>query len=377
MAASPVRQLAVAHTEASMGWGGQEIRTLTEAAGLSARGHRVRLYAAQGALLAMEAPRYGLAATELPIGRKRPGGVAALAREFAEHRFDVVNAHSSTDAWLAALACAWLRVRNHPAPALVRTRHVSIAVPNDPATRWLYRRASARIVTTGEALRDQLVHDNGIDPARIVSVPTGIDAARFTPRPATAARAELGLAPAHAWVGIVATLRSWKGHRYLIDALPRLAFPDTRLAIVGDGPQRAALEAQVAAAGLSGRVIFAGQRHDVERWLAAFDVFALPSWANEGVPQALLQAMMMGVPCVTTAVGAIPEIAHRDETAVVVGTKDPAALAAAIDRVLADRVQAVAMAARAREFVLPRYTLSGMLDRMEQVFTDAVAEAAR
>jgi glycosyltransferase involved in cell wall biosynthesis len=259
---------------------------------------------------------------------------------------------------------------------LVRTRHVSIAVPNDPATRWLYRRASARIVTTGDALRDQLVRDNGVDPRHVVSVPTGIDAARFAPRARAEARTELGLDPAPAWIGIVATLRSWKGHRYLIDALPRLAQRDARLAVVGDGPQRAALEAQVAAAGLSGRVLFAGQRNDIERWLPAFDVFVLPSWANEGVPQALLQAMLAGVPCVTTAVGAIPEIARDGETAVVVAAKDPVALAAGIDRVLADRAAASAIAARARELVSTRYALSGMLDRMEQVFAEAVTEAA-
>ncbi|MBS0325310.1 MAG: glycosyltransferase family 4 protein [Proteobacteria bacterium] len=377
MPASPARRLAVAHTEASLGWGGQEIRTLTEASGLAARGHSVSIYAARGARLVAEAPRYGLCVTELPIGSKRPRGMLALAREFDRHGFDVVNAHSSTDAWLAALACAWLRARGRPAPALVRTRHVSIAVPNDPATRWLYRRASVRIVTTGDALRDQLVHDNGVDPARVVSVPTGIDAARFAIRPAAKARAEIGLDPAPAWIGIVATLRSWKGHSYLIDALPRLALAGARLAIVGDGPQRAALEAQVAAAGLSGRVLFAGQRHDVERWLPAFDVFVLPSWANEGVPQSLLQAMMAGIPCVTTAVGAIAEIARDGDTAVVVGARDPAALAAGIDRVLSDRGGAAAMAARAREFVLPRYALSGMLDRMEQVFAEAAAETAR
>ncbi|HEX8741486.1 MAG TPA: glycosyltransferase family 4 protein [Casimicrobiaceae bacterium] len=376
MAAPPARALAIAHTEASLGWGGQEIRTLTEAAGLAARGHRVTIYAARGARLVGEAPRYGLAAIELPIGRKRIGGICALAREFDLRRFDVVNAHSSTDAWLAALACAWLRARKRPAPALVRTRHVSIAVPNDPATRWLYRRASARIVTTGDALRDQLVRDNGVDPRHVVSVPTGIDAARFAPRARAEARTELGLDPAPAWIGIVATLRSWKGHRYLIDALPRLAQRDARLAVVGDGPQRAALEAQVAAAGLSGRVLFAGQRNDIERWLPAFDVFVLPSWANEGVPQALLQAMLAGVPCVTTAVGAIPEIARDGETAVVVAAKDPVALAAGIDRVLADRAAASAIAARARELVSTRYALSGMLDRMEQVFAEAVTEAA-
>ena len=369
--------LSIAHTEASMGWGGQEIRTLTEAAGFLARGHRVVVYAAPGSRMLEEAPRFGVAARALPIGRKRLAGVRALVRAFSQHPVDVVNAHSSTDAWLAALACRWLRTVHGPAPVLVRTRHVSIPVPDDPATRWLYRKATSRVVTTGDALRAQLVHDNGLDPARVDSVPTGIDAEAFAPRPRAAARHELGIDAAAPLIGIVATLRSWKGHRFLVEAMPRLAHRDARLAIVGDGPQRAALEAQVDALGLRDRVIFAGQQPDVMRWLPAFDVFVLPSYANEGVPQALLQAMFAGVPCVTTDAGAIPEIARDADTARVVAREDPAALAAGIDAVLDDREGSEAMARRAREFVTPRYGLATMLDRMEDVFRRAIAERER
>ncbi len=368
--------LSIVHTEASSGWGGQEIRVLTEAAGFIARGHSVVVFAATGARLLAEAPRFGVPVIALPIGEKRPRGVHALIRALATRRIDVVNAHSSTDTWLAALACRWRDLRRRPRPALVRTRHVSIPVPNDAATRWLYRRATERIVTTGEALRLQLIRDNGVDPARIDSVPTGIDASAYASRDRAAARRALEL-PANALlVGVVATLRSWKGHRYLLDALPRLAHRDAHLVIVGDGPQRAALEAQTDALHLRPRVTFAGQRDDVAPWLAALDVFVLPSYANEGVPQALLQAMFAGVPCVTTAAGAIPEIARDGDTARVVAAENPAALAAGIDGLLADADLAARLAANARAFVAPRYGLQTMLDRMETVFRRAVAEHA-
>ena len=122
---------------------------------------------------------------------------------------------------------------------------------------------------------------------------------------------------------------------------------------------------------------FAGQQPEVMRWLPAFDVFVLPSYANEGVPQALLQAMFAGVPCVTTDAGAIPEVARNLETARVVAREDPAALAAGIDAILDDRAGAEAMAGRARAFVTPRYGLAGMLDRMEDVFRRAIAERVR
>jgi glycosyltransferase involved in cell wall biosynthesis len=374
VAASPgERPLVIAHTESSAGWGGQEIRILTEAAGMQARGHRVIVHGAHGSRIVAEAPRFGVPAVALPIGRKRPAGVIALRRALRATPFDIVNTHSSTDTWLAAIALRGGGRR--AAPVLVRTRHVSVPVPNDPATRWLYRRATARLVTTGEALRATLIRDNGVDPGRIDSIPTGIDASVFAPGDRRAARAALGLPEGGPLAGIVATLRSWKGHRHLLDALALQARRDTRLVIVGDGPQRAALDAQVAALGLKGRVTFAGQQHDVAPWLAALDVFVLPSYANEGVPQALLQAMFAGVACLTTDAGAIPEIAHAGETALVVAKEDPQALADGLDALLADASLRARLAANARTFVVPRYGLDRMLDRMEAVFRCALAQA--
>ena len=365
--------LSILHTESSNGWGGQEIRILTEAAGMRRRGHDVRILAADGARIVEEAPRYHVPVTPLPIGRKRPAGLRAMTRALREHAPDIVNTHSSTDSWLAAIAC---RLLGAQAPVLVRTRHVSVPVPNDPATGWLYRTAAARTVTTGEALRARLVDDNGLDPTRVDSVPTGVDAAQFSAIGKEEARQRLRLPADAPLVGIVATLRSWKGHRYLIEALPLLANRAARLVIVGDGPQRAALDNQVARLGLSTRVVFAGQQADVAPWLRALDVFALPSYANEGVPQALLQAMFARVPCVATDVGAIPEIARDGDTATIVEKENARSLATAIDALLADRPRAVAQAERAHAHVATRYTLDAMLDRMETVFRQALAERA-
>jgi len=91
------------------------------------------------------------------------------------------------------------------------------------------------------------------------------------------------------------------------------------------------------------------------------------------VPQALLQAMLVGVPCVTTDAGAIPEIARHGETACIVPREDAAALAAAIDGVLDDPAASAAIAERARSFVLPRFGIDTMLDRMEAIFRTALA----
>ena len=210
--------LRIVHTESSLGWGGQEIRILSESQGLIRRGHRVTLLCPPQARIHAESANWGVPVVGLPIDRKRPRCLRALIGWLRANRCDVVNTHSSTDSWLAALALAIL---GHPMP-IVRTRHISAPVPRGPLSRWLYMRAAARVITTGEALKRQLVEHNGFDASRIDSVPTGIDAGRFRPGERKASRARFGLPHDKILVGIAATLRSWKGHVFLIEAMTRL-----------------------------------------------------------------------------------------------------------------------------------------------------------
>src|SRR5205085_7434546 len=91
------------------------------------------------------------------------------------------------------------------------------------ASRWLYRSATARVVTTGEQLRRQVIEENGADAARVVSIPTGIDLDHFRPGDRADARAALDLPADDAVIGIVATLRDWKGHHDLLRAVASLS----------------------------------------------------------------------------------------------------------------------------------------------------------
>jgi glycosyltransferase involved in cell wall biosynthesis len=357
----------ILHTEASLGWGGQEIRILTEAAGMLARGHGVVLTCPREARIFAEAPRYGVPVQDLAIGKKSLAGVLAMRRYLRREPFDVINTHSSTDSWLVALACATL----NRAPPIVRTRHISAAVPDNAATRWLYTRATRHIVTTGEKLRHTLSSRNRYPASCLTSVPTGIDTARFAPGDRDAARAQLGLPGGPSIIGIVATLRSWKGHRFLLDAFAQLDAGDAMLVIVGDGPQRQALEQHVAGLDIAGRVVFAGNQADVLPWLRALDIFALPSYANEGVPQALMQAMCCALPCVTTNVGGIGELAIDGATALVVAAQDARNLGAALARLLADRPLRERLGGAARLHCAAHFGRDTMLDRMETVFRNA------
>jgi len=359
--------LSILHTEASLGWGGQEIRILTEAAGMMRRGHQVTLLCPPQARIYQEAKLRGVPVEALEIGRKNLAGLLAMRNWLKHHQADVINTHSSTDTWLVALASALLA----DAPPLVRTRHISAPVPDNFTTRWLYQKATRHIVTTGEKLRLQLIEQNRYDPATLTSVPTGIDTGHFSPGDRAAARRGLGLAEDGMVVGIVATMRSWKGHTYLLDAFAGLSDRTARLLIVGDGPQREALQARVAELGLNDRVTMPGNQRDVLPWLHAMDVFALPSYANEGVPQALLQAMLCGLPVVSTPVGSITEVVEDQRTGLIVEPRQTAPLLDALERLLNDAALRRGLGDAALAEGRVRFGLDSMLDKMEAVFAEA------
>lgn len=359
----------IVHTEASCGWGGQEIRILEEAKGMIERGHQLTVLCPAESRIHAEASRWGVAAEALPIGRKNLTGMLALRRWLKTHSVDILNTHSSTDSWLAALACATLKT----APPIVRTRHISAPIPDNAPTRWLYARATRHIVTTGEALRRELIERNGYPASMITSVPTGIDPERFRPGDKKQACALLGLDPDSRYIGIVATLRSWKGHRHLLEAFASLDRSGWQLVVVGDGPQRQTLEAQAQSLNIDTSVRFAGHCNNPEDWLRAFDIFCLPSYANEGVPQALVQAMLTALPIVTTAVGSISELVSDNESALVIAPQVPAAIREALRTLIDAPGRAAALGQVARSKALAGYTRSVMLDRMETIFRTAAS----
>jgi glycosyltransferase involved in cell wall biosynthesis len=361
------RPLHIVHTEASIGWGGQEIRILTEAQGMLERGHQVTLLCPIEANIFSAARKRHINVVDLPIGRKKPGGVLALRAWLKSQPVDIINTHSSTDSWLAALAAATLK---NP-PPLIRTRHISASISKNASTRWLYCRATRHIVTTGEALRRQLIDANGFDPARITSVPTGIDLSRFVPGDRWRARAQLGLPLDTTVIGIVATLRDWKGHRYLIDAFARMAASNALLLIIGDGPQLPKLKEQINALAISEKILMPGNQEDVAAWLQAMDVFVLPSYANEGVPQALLQAMACGLPVITTPVGSILEAVTQEETGLIVEPQQAEPLRFAIERLLRDQALRTRLGEAAHRKALESFGIGAMLDNMERVFYNA------
>lgn len=372
----PAAPLSILHTESSTGWGGQEIRILTEARGMLDRGHRVLLLAPSNAEIVPAAKRMGVPAEAIDIERKRIAPLLKLRTWLARHgsEYDVINTHSSTDSWLVAVASASLANM----PPMVRTRHVSTPINNKWSTRWLYQKATAHIVTTGDALRQQLHRDNGYPLESMTSVRTGIDLRQFNRLVQRDMRQKLGVEE-RPTLGVLATLRDWKGHQYLLEAMVLLheRFPEWRLIIIGDGPERARLEASVDALGLRSIVRLVGNQENVPEWLATLDLFTLPSYGSEGVPQGIMQAMAGGLPVVATPVGAVGEAVRDGITGLMTEPRDAGALAASLAVLMSDAILRERMGSAGLRYAQENFGIDIMLDRMHEVFARVATLRAR
>ncbi len=369
--------LTILHTEASRGWGGQELRIQAEIAEMRRRGHRVLLAAAPDSELAKRQRGTDDPVIELPFRSKfHLGSIIGLRNLVLREKVQVLNTHSSIDSWNGAIATRGLRD-----VVLVRTRHLSIPVHRNWPTKWLYTRPQA-VVTTGEALRQQLIDDNGIDSSRLLSIATGVDLGRFqpgTPTDRAAVRHEFSVANDEPLVGMIAMMRPMKGHAVLVAALPAIvaAVPKVRFLIVGDAlddnPMPRQLKEEVARMGFTERVRFAGLRSDVPRILAGLDLKVLPSVCDEGVPQSLSQAMASGVPVVSTQVGAIGELIEDGVTGRIVLPHAPDRLAQAVIAQLTDRESAKRMADAAAQRVRTLYSVPVMAARTEALYRRLLA----
>ena len=359
--------LHIVHTEASQGWGGQEVRILTEAKSLQNLGHRITLLTPPTAKIYTAASNYGLEVVAMPYEKKSIKAIKSTRRWFKNNQPDIVNTHSSIDSWVSAIARIGLDL------PIVRTRHISAPISKNFSSRWLYTKGADHIVTTGMSLRTDIIKRLGINGSKITSIPTGIDLQRFSlqsTKSKHAMRKSLGISQDALVIGIAATLRSWKGHDYLLDAFSQISkkHPNTSLLIAGDGPRREVISNWVKASGLAARIHLIGHRDDMPDVLAAMDIFALPSFANEGVPQAILQAMAMQLPVVSTNVGAIEEAVINKKTGLVVMPKDAQALTEALEAMIDDTGMRNTFSINAREWVEQNFSIEYMAQRMLTIF---------
>jgi len=331
-----------------------------------------------GGAVETELRRDGVPVRSLDIGQSlvTPRAVRALmaeARRLRTGGVDVVQGYQWRPSLVGALAG---RLAGVPL-VLAGKRSLSGA---DRQARLAWRcigRTVDTIVTNADALRAEAEVQGVV--ARWEILQNGVDVDRFRDLPAAAdARATLGLDPGVPVVGAVGRLEERKGHRELVGAVAALVARGTpvQLLLVGDGPLRDALAREAAARGLERRVRFAGSLPDVRGALAAMDVFALPSH-EEGMSNALLEAMAAARAIVATDVGGTPQVLGRDGVGLLVPPRDEAALAEALAGLVGVPERAAALGAAARRRVEERFDLGAMMDRLQTLWVERLAAHGR
>jgi glycosyltransferase involved in cell wall biosynthesis len=363
-------KIKVLHTEWSDGWGGQEIRIINEMLAIRACGVEVFLACREHAVIHEHAREHGIPVFTLPFrGNADLKTLFALARIIKKHHIDIVNTHSGKDTWVGGLAARLAGAK------FVRTRHLSNPIRSS-RTNFINELAHF-IFTTGESVREDMINNNRIRPDRIQSVPTGIDAERFSSKQfdRNLSRQSLGLEDEDVAVGIIAVLRRFKRHDLLLEAISRLIkeFPQIRLVIAGDGPIRELIEKDIEQRGISDSVIMTGHVNDPERVLSALDVFVLSSDSKEGVPQSVMQALLMDLPVVATASGSTSDLLH-DDNFILVEPGDVDALYAGLKTMVLDASNRAQYAQRARSYIEANFSQSVMVDRILNVYTALIGK---
>lgn len=353
------QSLRIIHLMSSFRGGGMEHFVVRLAAAQRRRGHDAAILAFQPGPLAEHAERLGIPAQVL-----RGSGTAMRvidgALRVARVRPDIVHAHNPTSVHYGVVGKLVSGAR------LVVTDHRGIL--RVPTTfEWLLTdaviavsRDTARISPASKVVDVRVIY-NGVDP---------------TPpaHPRAEVRAALGIGAEDVVAIQVANLLPVKAHDILVRALARLRDQGVRLMmlVVGDGPERASIEALAAERRIGlDRLRLLGFRADVPDLLGAADFFVLPS-RMEGLPLAALEAMAQRLPVVTTRVGGIPEVVFDGEHGFLVPPEDPDALAAAMSKLARDpHLRArlgEAGAARARE----EFSFERMTDKYDDLYAHLV-----
>ena len=297
----------------------------------------------------------------------------ALARLLAGGlAFDLIDAHY---VYPDGVAAVWLG-RHFGKPVVVTARGSDLTeLPNYRVPNWFIRRALCAadgLIGVSAALRERLV-ELGANSSRAVTLRNGVDTAVFRPVDRDAARAALGLTgPALVSVG---SLIPRKGLHLTIEAM--LALPKFSLLIVGDGPERAPLEAQIARLGLGGRVRLLGaQAHEeLPRFYGAADASVLAS-SREGWANVLLESMACGTPVVASNIPGNPEVVQEWAAGLVIEENTAAGIAAGVRGLFANLPSRAATRAYAERFSWDE-TSAGQLALFRRVLATTKGPLAR
>ena len=328
---------------------------------LARRGHRVTLLCPPRSPLRDPPPRFGSTLRIIPLRNNYDLlTVAALRRHLRREKVQVFLFQGSRGIRLGGLAA---RLAGVPGVAWV---HSGGGLKTTAYDRWLCRRAITHFGAVSDSIARELAGLPWVGPGRTTRVYHGLDLEWFQPTGCRRLRGELALPDGAPVLAVVARLEDLKGHADLFRCLPDLwaQFPELRVLLAGQGPDEARLRALAADLDQRGRVRFLGHCLDVRPVLEAADVFVLPSH-QEGLPFAVLEAMAMGLPVVATAAGGTGEAVIDGETGLLTPPADPAALGAALRRLLEDEELRERLVRGARRHLEEQFSFSRAVDQVE------------
>ena len=300
--------------------------------------------------------------------------IARLASLFRRERPDIVHTHSwgTLCEGLIAARLAGIRHVVHGEHGTMDTRPRNVVIQ-----RWAWRRMDS-VLSVSSRLADRMADQIGFERRRIHVIRNGIDTARFRPALRNESRAALGLAGNECVIGTVGRLVPVKDQATFVEAIARLKERGVRVKalIAGEGPLRRELESQAAVRGVSDRLVMLGARTDVERVLAALDVFVLSS-VSEGWSNTILEAMASGVPVVATHVGGADESVDDGRTGTLVPASNPGAMADAVAALLAAPDVRARFGAAGRLRAEREFSLDAMTSAYTDFYTDLVAGRPR
>lgn len=355
----------ILHTESSTGWGGQEMRILKEAEGMRLKGNEVIIVVAKGGGLALEARSRGFTVYELNFKKKNGVGVLfQLYQIIKKHRIDLINTHSSTDAWLGGLIGKFMKKK------VVRTRHLSTPIRKGINSLLLYNWLADFTVTTCSAVISSIVLQSKISPMRCQCIPTGVnpDEMKIDPQKVRSFREELKVADQDILVGTVCFVRSWKGIKDFMRAADLLREEKNLKWVIVGGGYVNEYKGFAEELHLEGILYFTGHLPEPNHALAALDIFALLSTAHEGISQASLQAGFLEKPLITTNVGGLPEVCLDKITGFVVSPFSPDQVASAVKKLLNNPMERKRMGKEARRLVEKKFTMQHTLDGMDTIY---------
>jgi glycosyltransferase involved in cell wall biosynthesis len=285
---------------------------------------------------------------------------------------DVVHVHRGKEHWLAVAA---RYLSGGPRPPVVRTRHIAQAVRPHAGNRWLYRRATALVVTVTEAIRRQYLASGLLPAERVVAMPGGADVDAYRPQrvdPAVRQRLGGGDTPL---VGLVSGLRVMKGHQVVVDAVARLVSRGLapRVVFVGRGAYEPAVLDAIRRARLEDHMTIAGFAPDLPAVMAALDVALYVPLESDGMSRVLFEYLAAGRPLIASRTGVVPEVLADGVHALLVPAGDATALADALARLLGNAALRGRLSKAARALALERYSGARLAEGLEAQYARLVA----